>query len=191
MFLMEAIEDPWRNLAGAIVCACFGAVFLILFIIAVVCTIKGFKSDNVCDRWDAEDNLITSIALFIILVADIVGIIICSVGYSTGSVEYKEWYDNPHQEIVYNNIYSLTRENETSGHFVLGCGNVNTDTYYYFYVKKNTDIYQLTKLKVDNNVYIKEVDYNYSIVAYNDANSDTIYYHVNVPKGTIIQSYNI
>lgn len=191
MFLMEAIEDPWRNLAGTIVCACFGAVFLILFIIALICTIKGYKSDNEWDKMDAEDSLITGIALFIMLIADIVGLIICSIGYCTGSVEYQEWYDNPHQEIVYNNIYSLTRENETSGHFVLGCGNVNTDTYYYFYVKKNTDTYQLTKLKVDNNVYIKEVDYNYSIVAYNDANSDIIYYYVNVPKGTIIQSYNI
>ena len=163
MFLMEAIEDPWRYLSGAIVCASFGAVFLILFIIALICTIRGYKSDNNWDKMDAEDSLITSIAVFIILVADIVGVIICSVGYSTGSVEYEEWYNNPHQEIVYNNIYSLTRENETSGHFVLGCGNVNTDTYYYFYVKKDTDIYQLTKLKVDNSVYIKEVDYNYSI----------------------------
>lgn len=191
MFLMEAIEDPWRDLTGTIVCASLGAVFLVLFIIELIFTIKGYRSDNECDRWDAEDTLISCIAIFIILVADIVGVIICSVGYCTGSVEYQEWYDNSHQEIVYNNIYSLTRENETSGHFVLGCGNVNTDTYYYFYVKKDTDIYQLTKFKVDNNVYIKEVDYNYSIVAYNDANSDIIYYYVNVPKGTIIQSYNI
>ena len=191
MFLMEAIEDPWRNLAGGITCASFGVVFLILFIVALIATIKGFKSGNDWDKMEAEDTLIASIAVFIILVVDIVGVIICSIGYSTGSVEYQEWYDNPHQEIVYNNIYSVTRDNETSGHFVLGCGTVNTDTYYYFYVKKDTDIYQLTKLQVTNNVYIKEVDYNYSVVAYNGANSDSICYYINVPKGTIIQSYNI
>lgn len=106
-------------------------------------------------------------------------------------IKYDEFYKNEYHEIMYSEIYSINRDNEVSGRFCLGCGTINSETYYYFYTKTGNDRYILTKLKFTNNVYIVETNNNSWCVTKNkNADSTYIYYEIIVPKGTLIQSFN-
>lgn len=105
--------------------------------------------------------------------------------------EWKEYYASEKCEVYYDKIYSINRENETYGKFSLGCGTVSEKVYYYFYIKIENDTYALKKIENKNNVYIVETeDTHWCITQNKKANSDTIYYNIIVPKGTIIQSFN-
>jgi len=99
---------------------------------------------------------------------------------------YPEWYESEIVEVQYDHIYSLKLNNEVSGHFFLGSGKVGTDSYYYFYIKNSHDAYQLTKVKADGSVYLKESDGIPKVVERKDANSTEIYTLIYVPIGTVV-----
>ena len=99
---------------------------------------------------------------------------------------YPEWYESEIVEVQYDHIYSLNLNNEVSGHFFLGSGKVGTDSYYYFYIKNDHDAYQLTKLKADGSVYLKESNETPKVEERKDAKSTEIYTLIYVPIGTVV-----
>ena len=99
---------------------------------------------------------------------------------------YPEWYESEIVEVQYDHIYSLKLNNEVSGHFFLGSGKVGTDSYYYFYIKNDHDAYQLTKVKADGNVYLKESNDIPKVEERKDAKSTEIYTLIYVPVGTVV-----
>lgn len=106
-------------------------------------------------------------------------------------IDYMEYYKTEYHETMYSEIYSINRDNEVSGRFCLGCGIIESETYYYFYTKAGNDRYILNKVKFTSNVYIVETDNNSWYVTKNkDADSAYVYYEIIVPKGTLIQSFN-
>lgn len=105
---------------------------------------------------------------------------------------YEEWYSTEYEEVVYDHIYSLDFQNETSGKFRLGYGEIKTKHYYYFYIKVEQDTYSFAKLEnKDGNTFIKETDDYGSIIQRKDKNSDFVYYLIKVPHGTVIESYSV
>ena len=105
---------------------------------------------------------------------------------------YEEWYQTEYEEEVYDHIYSMDFQNETSGKFRLGYGEIQTKHYYYFYIKVEQDTYSFAKLENKNgNTFIKETDDYGSIIQRKDKNSDFVYYLIKVPHGTIIESYSV
>lgn len=99
---------------------------------------------------------------------------------------YPEWYESEIVEVQYDHIYSLKLNNEVSGHFFLGSGKVGTDSYYYFYIKNSHDAYQLTKVKAEGNVYLKESNETPKVIERKDAKSAEIYTLIYVPVGTVV-----
>ena len=99
---------------------------------------------------------------------------------------YPEWYESEIVEVQYDHIYSLKLNNEVSGYFALGTGKVGTDSYYYFYIKNDHDAYQLTKVKADGSVYLKESNETPKVEERKDAKSTEIYTLIYVPIGTIV-----
>lgn len=99
---------------------------------------------------------------------------------------YPEWYESEIVEVQYDHIYSLNLNNEVSGYFFLGSGKVGSDSYYYFYIKNSHDAYQLTKVKADGSVYLKESDETPKVVERKDAKSTEIYTLIYVPIGTVV-----
>lgn len=99
---------------------------------------------------------------------------------------YPEWYESEIVEVQYDHIYSLNLNNEVSGYFFLGSGKVGTDSYYYFYIKNDHDAYQLTKVKADGSVYLKESNETPKVVERKDAKSTEIYTLIYVPIGTVV-----
>ena len=73
-----------------------------------------------------------------------------------------------------------------SGHFFLGSGKVGSDSYYYFYIKNDHDAYQLTKVKADGSVYLKESNETPKVEERKDAKSTEIYTLIYVPIGTVV-----
>jgi len=99
---------------------------------------------------------------------------------------YPEWYESEIIEVQYDHIYSLRLNNEVSGHFFLGSGKVGSDSYYYFYIKNDHDAYQLTKVKADGSVYLKESNETPKVEERKDAKSTEIYTLIYVPIGTVV-----
>ncbi len=156
------------------------AVLGLMFLIGLIANIA-----LIYDEGLDESNF----GIFFLLVAFAGGIVLLSFGinYMNESNEkYPAWYESEIVEVQYDHIYSLKLNNEVNGHFILGCGKVGTDTYYYFYVESNHDAYQLTKVKFDKTVYLKESDESPKVVERKDANSAEIYTLIYVPVGTIV-----
>lgn len=115
----------------------------------------------------------------------------CISKQSKNREKYDEWYETKYEEVIYDSIYSLNLQNEVNGHFILGCGNVDTDSYYYFYIKSVYDTYKLEKLH-SNNVLIKESNETPKILQVKEANSEKVFTIIYVPVGTIVESnYNV
>ncbi len=184
MFLM--VEPPIPSMFYFLILAFIGGLIFLIFTFFI--PLINLLRDK--EKF-ADGDIEYCICMSIFTIVCILGIIWCICAINHRNKERDIWYSEYHEEVVYNEIYSVTRENEVEGHFTLGCGSINTDTYYYFYIQTEPNVYRLTKLKVDGNTYIKEVNDNFNIIAVNPENSFTIKYYVNVPKGTIIKSYNV
>jgi len=118
------------------------------------------------------------------------GLILLPIWALTATIDnnkhYPEWYESEIVEVQYDHIYSLDLNSEVNGHFLLGNGSVSTDNYYYFYIKNSKDLFSLTKVKINSNVYLKESDTSPRVEERKDANSIEIYTVIYVPVGTVI-----
>lgn len=107
-------------------------------------------------------------------------------------------------------IFSLETGSAVSGSFFLGCGNINDNTYYYYYSLSPNGGYALKRIETDRSTifmdvigtqspYIKEV--GMQSISCSDSMTDTeciskysyqfnSVYEVHVPLGTIVQKYN-
>lgn len=118
--------------------------------------------------------------------------------------DYKE--SEKYYEDVYE-IYSLNLQTQVSGNFVLGCGSVESEDYYTFYIKNNDNDYKLSKVKtnrtairMDSTVQPKLVKQVYKITKTpctmfggekTEEINDTYRYLLIVPNNTIRQEYKV
>lgn len=138
-----------------------------------------------------DDPIFWSFTGILVSIGFIIFLPFCISKQSKNRKKYDEWYETKYEEVIYDSIYSLNLQNEVSGYFVLGHGNVDTDSYYYFYIKSVYDTYKLEKLH-SNNVLIKESNETPKIVQVKEANSDKVFTIICVPVGTVVESnYNI
>lgn len=118
--------------------------------------------------------------------------ILLTVKFNSDNKIYDEYYKTEYHEVLYDDIYSVTRENEVSGRWVLGTGYINGKQHYYFYVKVEANTYQLKDISYNDDIYIVETtDGKYCITENKKANSDIIYHEIRVPIGTIVQSFSV
>lgn len=161
-------------------------VLWIIFIAILGITILGALIIGIYGFVDDDDEL----KGFLLGAFMLGGVILLPIWALTSTIDsnkqYPAWYESEIEEIQYDHIYSLKLNNEVSGHFFLGSGKVGTDSYYYFYIKNSHDAYQLTKVKADGNVYLKESNETPKVVDRKDAKSTEIYTLIYVPVGTVV-----
>lgn len=170
------------------------AVFIAVFIFPLM--LMGW--DELVDDWDRLDigsKVICVIFHWGILYLLPLGIALgITIPESIKSEKvHNEYVASEYHEIYYDKIYSMDRVNEVYGKFSLGYGVVNSETYYYFYIEVAENTYQLAKIKVTNNdVYIVETTENHYYVTKNkDSGHEDGYWQIIVPKGTIVEQYNV
>lgn len=89
------------------------------------------------------------------------------------------------------NIESLETSNITSGHFIMGFGNVCNKTMYYVYVKNKDGSYSLQKYPTDNSTIYEINDGEQPYVnIYQNKTETNLKYKIYVPKGAIRKEYN-
>lgn len=107
-------------------------------------------------------------------------------------------------------IKSISPNSNTKGSFILGCGTIGTNDYYYF--MKNTKYgYKVEKISIDGNVYIKDdankiptietiskgttTNFGKFFKLFIKVDTDTMYQHVatvfHLPKGSIVENYTV
>lgn len=116
---------------------------------------------------------------------------------------YQETYINREIET---NIVSIKSDSGISGSFFLGCGNIGSDVYYYMYLDKGNNKYNLFKLQAENSTII-ESDEKPHIIKYrkiakpnkfnkytefmNEERKGTQFYEIVVPRGTIVTNFKL
>jgi len=163
----------------------FVALWIICIVFIGLC-ILGTLAAGIFGLIDDDDDL--KPCLFGTLALS--GLILLPIWALTATLDnnkhYPEWYESEIIEVQYDHIYSLKLNNEVSGHFFLGSGKVGSDSYYYFYIKNDHDAYQLTKVKADGSVYLKESNETPKVEERKDAKSTEIYTLIYVPIGTVV-----
>lgn len=104
-------------------------------------------------------------------------------------------------------ISSISANSNVSGDFFLGSGTIDSKNYYYFVV--NSDFgYQISKIEITNQVYLREDGDNNPFIEYTKYNCtyqnwfSRIFFKksffnedreiiIHVPKNTIIKNYNV
>ena len=161
-------------------------VFLIVIIVFLGLCILGSLIGGIYGLVTGDDDmagwLLGSLMLGIVVILP--SVFLSSV--IDNNKHYPEWYESEIVEVQYDHIYSLKLNNEVSGHFLIGSGKVGTDSYYYFYIKNSHDAYQLTKVKADGSVYLKESNETPKVVERKDAKSAEVYTLIYVPAGTVV-----
>jgi hypothetical protein len=91
--------------------------------------------------WTLTDNkIISSIVWSLIMTSLLLWITFGIWGYDRNiSKDY---------QVACEDIYSLSVTTEVNGSFVLGCGSIDSRMYYTFYIKDNSDLYNMSKVEV-------------------------------------------
>lgn len=158
-------------------------ITLVMIIAGIYLIVVGIKEHSF-----KFDGVPLAIIAFVMCGATVFASGFSAMNYDNRKKEYAEWCATEYEEVAYDEIYSLKLQNETSGGFVLGCGRMDTDNYYYFYTKNEKGLYQFTKLKYKNDIFINETDETPKVIQRKDKDSDFIYYIINVPVGTVVDA---
>lgn len=162
-------------IAGIIV----GALFIIDIVVLIVCHVRRSKSDG----WREFDTLYECSGFLSILLC--FPLIVCLVCGIVKTISLNTEYNK-----LIHNIVSIRYQNETSGNFFLGYGDVE-NTMYYYYCYDTPYGYTLGKVEA-NGTYIIEDDTITPSLYKIKEKGETIARHVfYVPIGTIRVYYSI
>lgn len=165
-------------------------IFLIVMIVLLGLGILGSLIASIYGLVSGEDDM-----CYWFFGAVMLGIVmILPITFLTAVIDndkhYPEWYASEIVEVQYDHIYSLDLDTEVSGSFRLGYGSIDSDTYYYFYVKDSKGFYR-EKIKIEPNVRLNESDTTPRIEERKEANSAEVWVFIYVPVGTVVDSgYN-
>ena len=158
-----------------------GAIVLLLIGVFIYNLIKYIHASK--DRWNYDDEdasigmTISSIFGVVVLVLTIVGI-----------CHYPEYQAPSSTHIV--DIMSISRGSSVEGHFTLGSGTIEEESYYFYYYETEKGI-KLGKIPADN-TYIVETDkFVPSIYEVKEANTFFTYNNLYVPVGTVMTIYSL
>ena len=85
-------------------------------------------------------------------------------------------------------IVSLERSNNVEGSFFLGCGNVDSVEYYYFYTLTNKG-YKLEKKSQDGTYIVEDDNTVPCLKEIKETNTWNEYYVLVVPTNTIVREF--
>lgn len=159
-----------------------GVVFLILLGIFIFNLIKYTKAGE--DRWGSfeEDDAsmgMTMSGFFGIFVLALTIIGIC----------HYPMYQTPSKTHIVD-IMSISRGSSVEGHFALGSGTIEEESYYFYYYETEKGI-KLGKVPADNTYIIETNEFVPSIYEIKEANTFSTYNNLYVPIGTVMTVYSL
>jgi len=151
--------------------------------------------------WLIKINDEIELALFFTF---ILSVVIFSVSFALGCIDTKYEKSNVFG-VTY--ISSISANSNISGDFFLGSGTIESKNYYYFVVKSDFG-YQIDKIEITNEVYLREDGDNKPFIEYTKYNCtyqnwfSRIFFKkkmfnedreiiIHVPKNTVIKNYNV
>ena len=161
-----------------------GIVVLILLGVFIFNLVKYTKVNN--NHWnrynfDEEDAAygMTLSGFFgsVILVLTIIGIINYPIYQAPSSTHVVD-------------IMSISRGSSVEGHFALGSGTIEEESYYFYYYETERGI-KLGKVPADNTYIIETDEFVPSIYEVKEANTFFTYNNLYVPIGTVMTVYSL
>lgn len=164
----------WIIIGGVIVLILLG-----VFIFNLVKYIKASKEPgNIYDEDDASLGMtMSSIFGIFSLVLTIIGI-----------CHYPEYQTPSSTHVV--DIMSISRGSSVEGHFALGSGTIEEESYYFYYYETEKGI-KLGKVPADNTYIIETAEFVPSIYEVKEANTFFTYNNLYVPIGTVMTVYSL
>ena len=159
-----------------------GVVVLILLGVFIFNLVKYIKASN--DRWSSYDEDDASIGMTMSSIFGVFALVLTIVG-----ICYYPEYQTPSSTHVVD-IMSISRGSSVEGHFALGSGTIEEESYYFYYYETEKGI-KLGKVPADNTYIIETDEFIPSIYEVKEANTFFTYNTLYVPIGTVMTVYSL
>lgn len=158
-----------------------GSIFLLLLSIFIYNLIKYVNA--VKNRWSYDDeDASIGMAISSIFGGFALALTIVGIGY------YPVYQTPSSTHIV--DIMSISRGSSVEGHFALGSGTIEEESYYFYYYETEKGI-KLDKVPADNTYIIETDEFVPSIYEIKEANTFCTYNNLYVPVGTVMTIYSL
>ena len=158
-----------------------GIVFLLLLSIFIYNLIKYINARK--DRWSYDDED-ASLGMTMSGIFGVFALVLTIIG-----ICHYPMYQTPSSTHIVD-IMSISRGSSVEGHFALGSGTIEEESYYFYYYETEKGI-KLGKIPADN-TYIVETDkFVPSIYEVKEANTFFTYNNLYVPIGTVMTVYSL
>lgn len=161
-----------------------GIVVLILLSVFIFNLVKYMKAKASNDRWNSYDEDDTSLGM---AMSSIFGGFVLALTI-VGICHYPEYQTPSKTHIV--DIMSISRGSSVEGHFALGSGTIEEESYYFYYYETEKGI-KLGKVPADNTYIIETDEFVPSIYEIKEANTFSTYNNLYVPIGTVMTVYSL
>lgn len=159
-----------------------GAITLLLLGVFIFNLVKYIKASK--DRWSSYDEEDASIGMTMSSIFGAVALVSTIVGICS----YPEYQTPSSTHVV--DIMSISRGSSVEGHFALGSGTIEEESYYFYYYETEKGI-KLGKVPADNTYIIETDKFVPSIYEIKEANTFFTYNNLYVPIGTVMTVYSL
>ena len=159
-----------------------GIVVLILLGVFIFNLVKYIKASN--DRWSSYDEEDASLGMTMSSIFGVFALVLTIVG-----ICHYIMYQTPSSTHIVD-IMSISRGSSVEGHFALGSGTIEEESYYFYYYETEKGI-KLGKVPADNTYIIETDEFVPSIYEVKEANTFSTYNNLYVPIGTVMTVYSL
>jgi heme/copper-type cytochrome/quinol oxidase subunit 2 len=159
-----------------------GVVVLILLGVFIFNLVKYIKASK--ERWNSYDEEDASLGMTMSSIFGVFVLVLTIVGIC----HYPEYQTPSSTHIV--DIMSISRGSSVEGHFALGSGTIQEESYYFYYYETEKGI-KLGKVPADNTYIIETDEFVPSIYEIKEANTFFTYNNLYVPVGTVMTVYSL
>lgn len=159
-----------------------GIVVLILLGVFIFNLVKYIKASN--DRWSRYDEEDASLGMTMSSIFGVFALVLTIVG-----ICHYPMYQTPSSTHIVD-IMSISRGSSVEGHFALGSGTIEEESYYFYYYETEKGI-KLGKVPANNTYIIETDEFVPSIYEVKEANTFFTYNTLYVPVGTVMTVYSL
>ena len=159
-----------------------GIVVLILLGVFIFNLVKYIKASN--DRWSSYDEEDASLGMTMSSIFGVFALVLTIVG-----ICHYPMYQTPSSTHIVD-IMSICRGCSVEGHFALGSGTIEEESYYFYYYETEKGI-KLGKVPADNTYIVETDEFVPSIYEVKEANTFSTYNNLYVPIGTVMTVYSL
>ena len=164
----------WIIIGGVVV-----LILLSVFIFNLVKYIKAIKG-----RWSSYDEEDASLGMTMSSIFGVFALVLTIIG-----ICHYPMYQTPSSTHIVD-IMSISRGSSVEGHFALGTGTIEEQSYYFYYYETEKGI-KLGKVPADNTYIVETDEFVPSIYEVKEANTFFTYNNLYVPVGTVMTVYSL